>query len=331
MKRVLVAGLLLAALNGAAFAENYIVKPIHVTDWKAVYGRIETRDRIAARARLGGTVMSISVAEGDAVKAGQKLAVIVDDKLAFQLAAMQAQRNGISAQLESAEADLARTVELQKQGVATLQRLQNQQAQVDALRNQITSLEAQADVITQSQAEGEVLAPMDGRVLDVPLAKGAVVMPGEVVALVGGGGTYLRLAVPERLAGDMHENDPIRIEGPDGQAQGRLARVYPLIENGRVIADVEVEGLSDRFVDARVLVHIPVGKRQALMVPNSALVTRDGVDMVATAHGEDISFRAVVSGNSQEVNGQPMIEILSGIRADDAVVINPPSEMTGHE
>ena len=32
-------------------------------------------------------------------------------------------------------------------------------------------------------------------------------------------------------------------------------------ENGRVVADVEVEGLDDAFVDARVLVRLPVVRR----------------------------------------------------------------------
>lgn len=46
-----------------------------------------------------------------------------------------------------------------------------------------------------------------------------------------------------------------------------------MIENGRVVADVEVEGLPDRFVDARVLVRLPVGSHAALVVPQSAIVT----------------------------------------------------------
>ncbi len=60
------------------------------------------------------------------------------------------------------------------------------------------------------------------------------------------------------------------IEGPEGQAQGRLERIYPLIENGRVVADVAVEGISDRFVDARVLVRLPLDTRDALAVPATA-------------------------------------------------------------
>ena len=65
------------------------------------------------------------------------------------------------------------------------------------------------------------------------------------------------------------------------QKAGRLARIYPLIENGRVVADVEVDGLSETFVDARVLVRLPVGSRETLMVPVTALVQHSGLDFVA--------------------------------------------------
>ena len=114
-------------------------------------------------------------------------------------------------------------------------------------------------MVEQQAAEGTVLAPIAGRVLDVPVAVGAVVLPGEVVATLGGGGIFLRLAVPERHASALAEGDSILIERPEGEQQGTLERIYPLIENGRVMADVAVEGLPDAFVDARVLVRLPVG------------------------------------------------------------------------
>jgi hypothetical protein len=84
-------------------------------------------------------------------------------------------------------------------------------------------------VLAQQTAEGAVLAPVAGRVLDVPVAQGAVVMPGEAVAQLGGGGIFLRLAVPERHAANLTEGDAIQIESADGVAEGRLVKVYPLI------------------------------------------------------------------------------------------------------
>jgi hypothetical protein len=161
------------------------------------------------------------------------------------------------------------------------------------------------------------------------VAQGAVVMPGEAVAQLGGGGIFLRLAVPERHAADLNEGDAIEIEGPDGTVAGRLAKVYPLIENGRVVADVEVAGLPERFVDARVLVRLPVGARNALLVPETALVTRGGLDFVAV---EGAGLRAVVPGAEVEIDGVAMIEVLTGLKAGDAVMaVAPVAGEVGHE
>ena len=310
---------LIALFLGAvpAFADSVTLAPVSITEWKAVYGRVEARDRIPARARLGGTLVSLTVAEGDEVAQGDVLAEIVDEKLGFQLAALEAQGQALAAQLANAQTELTRGEELLAQGVTTAQRLDALRTQVDVVTGQIAALEAQRQVVAQQAAEGAVLAPVAGRVLDVPVAQGAVVMPGEAVAQIGGGGIFLRLAVPERHAANLTEGDVIQIEGAEGVVEGRLAKVYPLIENGRVVADVEVAGLSDRFVDARVLVRLPVGERAALLVPEAALVTRGGVDFVGI---EGAGLRAVVPGERVTVDGVAMVEVLTGVQTGDVVM-----------
>ncbi len=311
-----------------AFADSVTLAPVSITEWKAVYGRVEARDRIPARARLGGTLVSLSVAEGDVVAQGDVLAEIVDEKLGFQLAALEAQGQALAAQLANAQTELTRGEELLAQGVTTAQRLDALRTQVDVVTGQIAALEAQRQVVAQQAAEGAVLAPVAGRVLDVPVAQGAVVMPGEAVAQIGGGGIFLRLAVPERHAANLTEGDAIQIEGADGVAEGRLVKVYPLIENGRVVADVEVAGLSDRFVDARVLVRLPVGERAALLVPEAALVTRGGVDFVGI---EGAGLRAVVPGERVSIEGAAMVEVLTGLQAGDVVMADAAAAEVGHE
>ncbi len=328
--RPITAAALIVLLLGVspAFAETVTLAPVSLTEWKAVYGRIEARDRIPARARLGGTLVSMTVAEGDSVAQGDVLAEIVDEKLGFQLAALEAQGQALAAQLGNAQTELTRGQELLAQGVTTAQRLDALRTQVDVVTGQIAALEAQRQVVAQQAAEGAVLAPVAGRVLDVPVAQGAVVMPGEAVAQIGGGGIFLRLAVPERHAADLSEGDAIQIEGADGVVEGRLAKVYPLIENGRVVADVEVVGLPDRFVDARVLVRLPVGERSALLVPKTALVTRGGVDFVTV---EGAGLRAVVPGERVAVDGVAMIEVLTGLQAGDVVLADAGASEVGHE
>ena len=316
LSSALVLTLMFPSLAGAA---SFTLKPTNVTEWKAVYARIEARDRIPARARLNGTLVELGVTEGDLVDSGQELARIVDEKLDFQMNALDAQLQALDSQLANAEAELARGEQLLERGVTTVQRLDGLRTQVEVLTNQIDAAKAERRVLEQQVAEGTVLAPLSGRVLDVPVAAGAVVAAGESVATIGGGGFFLRLAVPERHAGAFEEGDSIQIE-TDEIAQGRLARVYPQIENGRVIADVEVEGLDDAFVDARVLVRLPVGEREALLVPTDAVETLSGIDFVAVEQGGETVRRAVVVGGHHTIDGVDMVEVVTGLEAGQEVV-----------
>lgn len=287
-----------------------------LTQWKAVYGRIEARDRVPARARIGGTLVQLDVTEGDTVTAGQPLARIVDEKLNFQLGAIDAQLQSLESQLENAQAELKRGEELLARGVTTVQRLDALRTQVDVLQGQIEATQANRRVVAQQAAEGTVLAPAAGLVLDVPVTKGAVLMPGEPVATIGGGGFFLRLAIPERHATALTVGSDIRIDGTDGPANGTLVRIYPQIENGRVIADVEMSDLSEQFVDARVLVRIPVGKRMALVIPQDNLITRSGLDFVAIKRDGKTVLQSVVPAKAND----GMVEILTGLAEGDVLV-----------
>lgn len=319
--------LLSVLATGPLHAEPITLAPMEVTDWKAVYGTVEARDRVPARARLGGILVTLTVAEGDLVAEGQELALITDDKLALQLDALAAQRASLAAQLANAETDLARGEDLLASGTTTAQRVDALRTNVDVLKGQIASLDAQAQVISQQVAEGRVLAPVAGRVLDVPVARGAVVQPGEAVAVIGGGGTFLRVAIPERHATSLVEGDAIEIAAEGvGELSGTLSRIYPLIEGGRVTADVEISGLPDRFFGARMLVRLPVGTRSALLVPASAIVTRSGLDFISLVQPEGPALRSVVPGERLMLGDAPMVEILSGLVPGDTILTEPAPE-----
>jgi RND family efflux transporter MFP subunit len=302
--------------------EAYTVTPLQITDWKSVYGRVEPRRMVPARARLGGTLETLEVTEGDMVEAGEIVGRVVDVSLQFRLEANESQLEALQSQLTNAQTELTRGEELLDRGVTTVQRIDALRTQVEVLQNQIAATEAEGRVISQQLSEGDVLAPISGRVLTVPVAAGAVVMPGEQIAMIGGGGLFLRLAVPERHAPLLNEGDEIMIEaGQNGEElTGQLAKVYPQIENGRVLADVEVAGLDDRFVNARVLVRLPIDRREAVLVPEEAVTHRFGLDYVRV--GDEEPREVVVQpGELHDVDGTPMLEILAGLSEGDVVVL----------
>lgn len=321
LPRMIALAFLTVALPGLAQAEAIRVEALKVSEWKAVYGRIEARDTVAARARIGGTITSLKVTEGDRVNTGDVIATVQDDKLEFQVNAIDAQLAGLKASLENARTELARGEELIKRGVTSAQRLDQLRTQVDVVVNQIGSAEAQRAVLTEQQREGAVLAPVSGVVLTVPITRNTVIMAGESVAQIGGGGFFLRLAIPERHAALLKPQASLEIESSDGgTVEGKLARIYPEIDNGRVIADVDVADLPEGFVNKRLLVRVPVGERTAILVPESAVTRRFGIDYVTIRVGDAAAERSVVTGEHSKIDGKPMIEVLTGIAAGDEVV-----------
>lgn len=310
--------LLLLSLGFAlpGWAADLMLAPIEVVESKALFGRVESRYVMPARSRIGGTLVTLDVSEGSEVKAGDVIGRIVDPKLESQLSAAQARIDAARSQLQNAEAELKRHDELLARGATTAQRVDQVRTTVEVARNALTEAEAARAVTSQQIAEGDVITPATGRILTVPQRLGAVVMPGEPVATVAGGGVFLRLAIPERHAAELTVGTKVAVE--DGT--GIVEKVYPQIENGRVIADVAVEGLTDMFIGQRVLVHVPVERRAVLAVPEAAIETRSGIDYVRVATDAGDLPVTVVPGALVESEQGPMREILSGLRSGDRVV-----------
>lgn len=317
-----------ASLVGNAFAAaaEATVAPVKVVEYKAVFGQVETRSVVPARARIGGTLTELKVTEGSGVKTGDVVAKVVDDKLALQLRAADARIKALQSQLENAQSELKRAEALIARGTTTQQRLDQSRTQVDVFVNQINAARAERAVIVQQASEGDVLAPATGRVLKVPVTKGAVVMPGEQIAMIAGGGFFLRLALPERHAGLLKAGAEVKVGDRSGisdakAATGKLVKVYPQIENGRVMADVEVTGLGDFFVGERILVCVPVAERMAIAVPENAITTRAGIDFLRVADKEGARLVAVITGGTVETAEGPRIEVLTGLKPGDRVVL----------
>jgi len=312
-----------------ASAGEFTVSPVERAELKAVFGRVEARDTALARARTGGTIVSLNVEEGSGVKAGDLVATVVDDKLALQLDAIDSRLKALDAQLQNAITELERAKTLLAGGVVPKSRVDTLQTQVDVLTNQISASQSDRAVLVQQETEGQVIAPGSGRVLTVPVTRGSVVLPGETIARIAGGGYFLRLSLPERHAASLHKGDSVLV-GARGiglaaastglMRQGQMVKVYPEIEGGRVLADVEVDGLGDFFVGERTLVWIPVATRQVIAVPPEAVTNRSGVDYVkVAADGTEIDV-AVILGETFDTDDGKRVEILSGLHDGDKVV-----------
>lgn len=320
----------LMAAASPALAAEYQVQVQQVPDLKAVYGKVESRDIVAARARIGGTLAEVTVTEGSAVKSGDVIALVVDDKLALQLEALDSQLKALQAQLDNAALELKRGKALAASGTIAKARLDQLQTQVDVLTNQLSSTSSNRAVVVQQAQEGRVLAPAAGRVLTIPSPRGTVIMPGEPVARIASGGYFIRLSLPERHAALLKEGDTVEIGARGLQPaasigqplrMGRIVKVYPEIEGGRVAADVEVDALGDYFVGERTLVLVPTALRPVITLPPEAVSNRYGVDYVKLMNGNGPVDVPVIIGGMMNTPDGKRLEIISGLHDGDRVVL----------
>jgi RND family efflux transporter MFP subunit len=328
MNRIFLAPLLflIGGLLSTGVAGEATVVLQEKPELKAVFGQIQSRTLSVARARIGGTVTGLKVTEGTSVSAGDELAVVIDDKLALQLDAIDSRIKGLESEMNNAATELARAKKLLSTGVVAKTRVDAAQTQYDVLSNQFSAAQSDRAVIVQQSSEGQVLAPAAGRVLGVPVTQGSVVLPGEPIARIASNGYFIRLSLPERHAAHLTEGDDVRVgeRGLDpvstgkAMASGKLVKVYPEIDNGRVLADVEVKSLGDFFVGERTLVWVPVAKRNVLSVPAAAISTRSGIDYATLAGGASV---AVIIGETFEVDGTSHVEIMSGLEKGDTVIV----------
>ncbi|WP_051340697.1 efflux RND transporter periplasmic adaptor subunit [Azospirillum halopraeferens] len=313
-----------AAAEGRATVERR-----DVDDLKAVFATVESVRQATARARITGTVRALDVVEGDRVEGGRVLATVEDPKLTLQLTALDARLRSLDAQRRQAEVEMERARSLRASGTGSQARLDDAQTALDVLVAQVAAAQAERSVLEQQLAEGAVPAPSDGRVLAVKVVEGSVVMAGEPVAVIATDRYVLRLHLPERHARFIRAGDAVLVGarglggGPDGGAEhlgaGTVHRVYPELERGSVVADVEVAGLGDYFVGERVRVFVATGTRPALVLPEGYVERRFGLEMVTL---DDGTRTVVQTGRALPATpgGVGGVEILSGLRPGDVVV-----------
>lgn len=290
-----------------------------------MFATVESISVVPARGRIGGTIVQLNVREGDAVKRGQAIAVIGDEKLALHVKSLDAQIDALQAQSNQAQIDFTRIEGLVERGTLPRVKLDEARTALNVAENGLRARIAERAVVQQQLNEGQVLAPADGRVLKKLIAVGSVVLPGDPVAMIAQQNFKLRLRVPERHARFLKAGDKIRVDGAEFAQQtsrsGVIDLVYPQIEDGRVIADATVEGLGEYFVGDRLRVWVSGGPRTALVIPSSYVTTRFGIDYVRIRQADRTIDAPVQRGRDLPAPDLSSgVEILSGIRVGDQLV-----------
>jgi RND family efflux transporter MFP subunit len=319
---LLLAVLTLAGIGGARAAESYTVIAVAVRDEKAVFATVESRHVIAARVRTPGTVIALSVREGDLVDKGQVIAIVVDKRLKDQADALDAQIVGLRVQQAQAVAERDRNRSLLGNGVISQSAMDGLTTAAALATAAVKAREAERSALMEQITQGQVLAPAAGRVLSIPLAVGSVVMSGETLASVAKREMVVRMILPESNAKNLTLGDPVRIDGEGVPNTGSISLIYPHIQEGRVAVDVTIPDSDSYFVGQRVRAWIRSQPRDALAIPAAFLSMRFGVDYARVNLKDGVPIEVPVQPGHTVLlpDRTDFIEILSGLKTGDVLV-----------
>lgn len=312
------------AVPRAAPGERLTVRASQVPQLKPLAAEITTRDQAEALARIPGTLVRLTIREGDQVTRGQVIGRVVDSRMGFETGAFEGQAAAAAAQAEAARAELARIQYLFQRGVYAKARLDQAQAAARSADAQVLAARSQRSASAAGEGQGVIVAPATGRVLRADIPEGSVVAAGMSVATVTAGPPVLRLDVPESLARRLRKGAGVTIEddGELGGRRGTIVQLYPAVSGGRVRADVEVAGLSTDLVGRRVSVLVDVGAHAGIVVPRRFVSTRFGIDYVnllaSDGSAASMPVQTAPAGGSH-------VEILSGASAGDILVAGGPA------
>ena len=309
------------------FTATEVVKPVMA----ALPERIEFSGALMAprtatvRAKAAGSLLSLSVAEGSRVKAGQVLGVIDLADLQSRVAERSAMVEAAEAKLVEAERSFKASEGLAGQQFISSTALDTARATLNSARAQVKSAQAQLNSSQLGVREAQLTAPISGVV-----GKRSVV-PGEKVSaeqelltvvdlrtleLVGVVGTHqVSLLKPG-------QGVSVRVEGQQAAVAGRIDRISPATEPGtRGIRVVVVLDNADelyragQFASAEVVLDDATTR---MTLPAAAVAQASGQDFVWTLEQDALVRRIVITGRRDAASNR--VEIANGLTIDASVL-----------
>lgn len=327
-----------AAANAAKTEEKTVEKALEFTSREAFApqrlalasvvsfsGPLVAPNTATLRSRAAGTLLSLSVAEGSRVQAGQTLGTLDLAELNARLAERQAQVASARAQLTQAERSHASNQKLADDQFISPNALESSRAAQDTARAALAAAQAQADTVRITLRDAALVAPISG------IVSKRHVLPGEKVAPEQSLLTIVDLKQLE-MAGSVGTNEVSRlqpgmpvsltVEGLPQPLQARLARIAPAAEAGTRAIGVTVavanpdEALrAGQYAVAQV--SLPQGEPR-LTMPIAGIVSASGQDYAWTVEQGKLVRRTVTLGQRDPVRG--LVEVVSGLKPEVPVL-----------
>jgi len=309
------------------FLQNEVTKPL-LTSMPAQVdfsGPLVAPGTVTIKSKAAGTLVSLSVAEGSHVTAGQVLGQLDLEELRARVAERHATVASVKAQFDQAERTYRTNEALAAKSFIAPTALDNSRAAMETARAQWQASQAQLDTMQVTLRQAALIAPISGVV-----AK-RLTLPGEKVAAEQALLTIVDLSKLElaglvgthevsRLAAGMPAT--LRVEGFDQPVTARISRINPSAEPGTrsigVVLSLDNPGERFRAGQYGVAKVELADKAERLTLPETAISANSGQDQVWLIEGGKLVRRIVTTGRRDTREGR--IEIVKGLSADAQVL-----------
>ena len=270
----------------------------------------------------GLKITEVRVNVGDRVQRGDVLAVLQADTLRAELAQAEAALAEANASAQEAKAQSDRARNLQQQGFFSSAQLSQTLAADASAQARVQSARAMVQLQTVRLSQTQVRAPDAGVISARQATVGSVVGAGtELFRLIRQGRIEWRAEVTAAEIGRIRVGAPVQVKAASGQMlQGKVRMVSPSVDAQTRNAIVYVD-LPSATGSARAGMYaqgeIALGQSQAITVPQTAVVVRDGFSYVYTVGADQKVSQLKVQTGRQSGD---RVEVLSGLKADARVV-----------
>jgi RND family efflux transporter MFP subunit len=296
-------------------------------------GTLQGINEATLYARSNGYILHWSKDIGSSVKKGELLAEItapeIDQELSQAVAAQQQAASSESLAKSTAE----RWKSLREKDAVTQQDFDERQSAYFQAQANLASSQANTARLRNLQGFNKVLAPFDGVVTSRNIDVGDLVDAGN-----GGVGKALftiaqidplrlYVFVPQVYAQQVKVGDVVTVNLAEHQGEeykGTIARTARAIDTGTRTMQVEIRVPNPKealIAGAYVQVSLPIKQDgSALLVPTNVLLFRPDGPRVATV---DAAGKVRLSTVKLGTDFGSAVAVLSGLKADDRVVLNP--------
>jgi RND family efflux transporter MFP subunit len=207
----------------AVMRDRIVIGPV-------ISGELRPAREATVRAQLGGSMLQVSVDEGDTVRKGTLLGRIESNALEDTRRSVSTAVRAAEGQVAVAQREAERTSQLVSAGALAVRDLDLAKANVTNAEAQLADARARL-VSVQKQLEDAVIrAPIGGIVSDRAVNTGDVVSPGMALfTIVDPSSMRLEASVPSEEVGKLRVGLPVQFEvrGYDQSFEGRIERIVP--------------------------------------------------------------------------------------------------------